>query len=466
MMPAQPPPPPPPEQAMGHSPPSEQLAQTPLPIYVEISPLAPANEIFLFYKSTGMKKYKRVPMYRYQNGFAYQISCNDVWEPKVSYYIEAHGDDDKVVGVIANPNQPVDVPIVAKRSAAPAALPGGVPPEACVVKECPPGLQGCEQPPNKAIGDSCSIDSDCQSGLECRGGDKCMLIGGGSTDVPKCDPITGVCDEGEPPEIEDPKEFKPTFVQLGIVAGFAYLQAGMVADRPPPDELVYVNDIGEFVRDPYAAADNNQLLVFPEPGVHDNRLTAWLPDADSEDSLSAEQGPLGGNCSADGVVTGPTHYDPAAGTGLLPSRYCVRVKNPGFVPNLALRAAIGHFITDNIGLSAILRFQLSAGKGTLANMLIGARGEYMLTERKSKGLMLSAYAGATFGQIQGKPSAQGDTAGSPFAKSGLMGAHVGANVRYRFAPNYGVYAAPEIDVQFPSFMLNFDLTLAGLEAAF
>jgi hypothetical protein len=220
------------------------------------------------------------------------------------------------------------------------------------------------------------------------------------------------------------------------------------------------------VRDPYAAADNNQLLVFPEPGVHDNRLTAWLPDADSEDSLSGEQGPLGGNCAADGVVTGPTHYDKAAGTGLLPSRYCVRVKNPGFVPNLALRAAVGHFITQDIGLSAIFRFQFSSGKGTLAGMLIGARGEYMLTEPKSKGLMLSAYAGATFGQIQGKPSAEGDTAGSPFAKSGLMGAHVGGNIRYRFAPNYGVYAAPEIDVQFPSFMLNFDLTLAGLEAAF
>jgi hypothetical protein len=90
--------------------------------------LAPAREIFLFYKGLGMQKYKRVPMYRYQNGFAYQISCNDLWEPKISYYIEAHGEDDQVVGVIANSNQPVEVPVVAKRSHAPAALPGGARP--------------------------------------------------------------------------------------------------------------------------------------------------------------------------------------------------------------------------------------------------------------------------------------------------------------------------------------------------
>ena len=50
--------------------------------------------------------------------------------------------------------------------------------------------------------------------------------------------------------------------------------------------------------------------------------------------------------------------------------------------------------------------------------------------------------------------------------SGLMGAHVGANVRYRINPNFGVFASPEIDIQFPSFMFNLDLTVAGVEAAF
>src|SRR6185436_10604843 len=38
-----PPPPPPPDQAIAHTPPPEQLPQTPLPIYAEISPLAQAH---------------------------------------------------------------------------------------------------------------------------------------------------------------------------------------------------------------------------------------------------------------------------------------------------------------------------------------------------------------------------------------------------------------------------------------
>jgi hypothetical protein len=466
MGPIQPPPPPPPEQALGHVSPPEQLAQTPLPLYVEISPLAPAREIFLFYRGLGMEKYKRVPMYQYQNGFVYQISCNDVWEPKVSYYIEAHGEDDQVVGVIASPAQPIEVPVVAKRTQAAPALPGGVPPDTCVVKECPPGMQGCEQPSNFAIGDSCSADAECQSGLECRGGDECMIIGSGTTEVPQCDPATGICEQPDEVEEEDPRDFKPTFLQAGLVVGMAYLQAGMVADRPPPENLVFVDDIGEFILDPYVATSMGRMLVFPEPGMHDNRLTAWLPDGDSQDSLSPTNGPLGGNCSGDGIVTGPMQYDPMTGTGLLPSRYCVRVKNPGFVPNFALRAAVGHFITPEIGLSAIMRFQFSSGNGALASVLLGARGEYMLTPIRSQGLMLSAFAGATLGQIQAKPPATGDTEGSPFAKSGLAGAHIGGNVRYRINPNFGVYASPEIDVQFPSFMLNIDLTLAGVEAAF
>jgi len=47
-----------------------------------------------------------------------------------------------------------------------------------------------------------------------------------------------------------------------------------------------------------------------------------------------------------------------------------------------------------------------------------------------------------------------------------MGLHVGANFRYRFSPNFGVYAAPELDVQLPTVLFNLDLTLAGIEAAF
>jgi hypothetical protein len=238
----------------------------------------------------------------------------------------------------------------------------------------------------------------------------------------------------------------------------AYVQAGMVADHGPPVNRIFLDQSGNFVQDPVMAATNGQMLFFAEPGTaNEAKLTSWVPDADSGDSV----GPLGGNCSADKKVTGPGQPG-----GLFPSRYCVRVKNPGFVPNLALRAAIGRFVTDRISVAAILRFQFSAGQGTLSHMLLGARGEYLLSDPKATGLLISGFAGFTFGEIQAQPSADGTTKGAPYVKSGLMGVHAGANFRYRFTPNFGVYGAPELDLQLPTVLFNLDLVFAGVEAAF
>jgi len=68
-------------------------------------------------------------------------------------------------------------------------------------------------------------------------------------------------------------------------------------------------------------------------------------------------------------------------------------------------------------------------------------------------------------QAQPKPDA-GSSTGAPFVKSGPLGLNLGATVRYRIMPNFGVYAAPELDIQLPAVLMNLDLTLAGVEAAF
>jgi hypothetical protein len=462
-------PPPPPDQALAHQVPQEQLAQTPLPLYVEVNPAARAKKIFLYYQGLGMEKWKRVPMYQYASGFAYQLSCNDVWEPKVSYYIEALDKDDHVVGVVASAAQPVMVPVVATRTKGETALPNAPPPKTCTSKECPPGLAGCTKGGKAGIGEDCDSTSGCQSGLECRS-DVCMLKDGGGTEVPDIDPMTGEVEEST---VDDPTKFARSFLQVGLTLGMAFVQPGMIADRPPPDENVFVDSAGAWVSDPFsyvptaldlAAADpmSTTLVRFPDPEL-DPALIAyypWVPDANSGDWI----GPLDGNCAADAIETGPTssNYDRVTGDGLLPSRYCVRVKSAGFVPNMAMRLAIGHFFTPRISAALLLRLQFSAGKGSMANMLVGARGEYMLTAPASKGLMISGFVGGTFGQIQAQP---GKGADSPFVTSGLMGGHVGANFRYRITPNFGFFAAPEIDVQLPTFLLNVDLTFLGVEGA-
>jgi hypothetical protein len=497
--------PPPPDEVIIHQSPPEQLSQTPLPLYVEVNPLARPKKVYLFYKALGMEKFKRVPMYRYQSGFAYQISCNDVWEPRVSYYVEVEGEDGQVVGMAASAAQPIEVPVVAQRSQGEAALPGAEPPRTCGASECPPGLKGCVKPGSGAIAEACDEDKDCQSGLECRD-DVCLIVGAGSEEIPESfyrmgEP--GYEDELAAEREADPSQFRRVFLQLGLAFGGSHVSSGMPADRPAPTDRVYVGDDGEFLpedafnpdADPRETAairayfpdggGDDSAEVVPDPAdptkfkinsppKQDDRLTAWEPDADSRDSY----GQLEGGCAADGQVTGPLSQDEAAEgfiqaidsngepRAIYPSKYCVRVTGAGFVPGVALRGGVGYFVTPEIGLAAIMRLQFSSGEGSLAGLLFGVRGEYMLTPPRGTGLMVSPFVGLTLGQIQAQPSAEGSTAGAPFVKSGMMGGHVGVNIRYRFSRSFGLYAAPEVDVQFPTVLLHVDLLSVGIEAAF
>jgi hypothetical protein len=144
----------------------------------------------------------------------------------------------------------------------------------------------------------------------------------------------------------------------------------------------------------------------------------------------------------------------------------VRVNKPGFAPQLAMRANFGYFVTREVSLAVITRFQFSAGEGTLAPLLLGLRAEYMFTKPKAHGLMVSGFLGGSFGQIQAQPSTPNATGAEPWIKSGLAGAHIGTNIRYRFTDSIGFFMAPEFDIQFPAFLWNIDLTVLGGEFAF
>ena len=463
---------PPPEQAIIHHSPVEQLVQTPLPLYAEVHALAGAKKIFVFYKGQGMEQWKRVPMYQYQSGFAYQISCNDVWEPKVSYYIEAQDEAGAVVGVAGSAAQPIEVPVVAKRTQAEPALPGAQSPSSCVASECPPGVKGCKKSGTAAIADACASDSDCQSGLACHEDENvCVIAGSGGTEVPDYDEETGELEDFDEPDSGEPKRW---FVQLGFATGFSYLWRGMEADRPAPRNRVFYaeNNPMQLLADPvmHIRSGSTVPIYFAEANKGmDALLTAWVPDADSSDSL----GELGGECAADGTATGPDAFRAAQAANaagdnadaLFPSRYCVRMKSEGFVPQVALRANVGYFITERFAASGLFRFQFSSGEGTLAGILLGARGEYLFSEPRSKGLLLSGFGGLTFGQIQAQPPADGGGDAAPYVVTGPLGVHVGGTVRYRFMPSFGLFASPEIDLQMIAWMVHIDATL-GVEAAF
>lgn len=378
-----------------HSAPTQQRSQTPLPLYVE-APLADVEKVHLYYKGLGMDAFKRVDMVPYGAGYAYQLSCQDVWEPRVVYYISVIGEDGRVLASAGTAQAPIEVAV--SSSANSAQLPDAAPPGVCG-EECPPGMGGCTTRGMAAIGEPCEGSNDCQSGLICSD-DACALAGAGAEE-----------DEEDGPASTD---FARFFLQLGGALGLSHAQAGMTADSAPG-----------------ALANPRDVYTGHSP---------WVA-APSE-------------CPAAGPDDGS------------PDAYCVSVPAPGFVPGMAIRAALGYFVAPWLSLAAILRYQPDHGVGQLPGMLIGGRAEIMLTTPKATGFSMSLFAGGTMGTIHAKPPTKDPQwdATAPYIISGLGGAHLGSNLRYRFARNVGIFVAPELDVQFPLFMLHIDMA-AGLELA-
>ena len=340
--------------------------------------------------------------------------------------------------------------------------------------------------------------ADAGQGLELAPGAAALPATGAGPRVARLEPEAPI-EEPAAPE----GDFHRLYVSLSVALGMAFIDAGMKADRDPPTNLVFqtpiygpMGDVLEYqrVEDPIATYRHNRAIdaQLAEEGlssedrarlralkeelvlarVDDELGTPWVPDADSEDSWSRPsetgdgRGIHGGPCSADGTPTGP--YDDLAdnqGNGLFPSKYCVRVKPAGLGTTTALRLAMGYFVTESIGLGLVGRLQLSAGRGTLANLLFGPRMEVMLTDHRTEGFMAGVFFGGTVGQIQVQPHELPAGVDAPWIVSGPFGFHAGASLRFRFGPHVGLVLAPELDIQFPDLLANIDAPV-GVEIAF
>lgn len=327
----------------------------------------------------------------------------------------------------------------------------------------------------------------------------------------ECPPGVVCGDEGG--DDSGPKDFARFFFNLQLVGAFTYVSSGLEADSPAPianvltgsfvdvngDGIVELENgidasTGMPIEDDVIAGDGltdadpdgdgvPNTFDFDGNGTQDNRYyfnpaSAWVPDKDSFDDYEDQAGgvprartPLPGTCEADGIATGPLDVESTDGSGgnfldYVPSKYCVRVEQPGVVNNLALRLNPGYFITDGFALSLPIRIQFNSGEGSMSNMLIGLRGEVLFSEMEEPtGFPISFFFGATYGQIQAQPPPKDASIAAPFVTSGPIGAHIGMNVRWRIHRNFGLIVAPEFDVQFPGLLFNFDLA-GGLEAAF
>lgn len=392
------------EGNLAHTPVPEQLSQTAVPVYVAKSGVE-AETLKIFYRSLGMSKPKSAEMRETDDGFSYLIPCTDVFEPSVEYFIIAEDDDGDQVGNAGTPQHPVVVPVVTSRSAPAPALPGQAPPQQCgAVEECPPGMPGCSTG-TAQLGDTCRSSSECSSGLRC------------------VDDFCSMSDGDDDEEGSRDKSGQPRwFVDVGAGVGASYVGEGKTADRAP----------------------SVQLVTDAQGWLDENRADAYLYENGYDCETNNEIPLVASNCK-------------------------VAVKQPGFVAVPIITFAAGYYVTPKIGLALTGRFQLHRGEGPLAGMAVGARFEYQMTKPGAKGFHSGFLAGASLGTIQARPGTESTRKG-PYATSAQRGGvgalvHIGFRFGYRFSRYFGLQAAPQVSLGFPSFLPSLDLT-GGIEAAF
>lgn len=433
---------------LAHTPITEQLRATPVPVYVEV-PGRPAH-VYLYYRGHGMRDFERAEMDRVGRGYGYEIPCGDVFEPEVAYYIAVFDASGSPISFAGSQSSPISVPIVATRSTSAPALPGRAPPTQCtsMEEECPPDLPGCHTTAStgtRGLGDSCRVDGDCTSGFceddlcaigERQGGD-----GGGGG---------GSEDNGAP----------RFFTRISVGTGLSYVQTGMPTDRNICNQEASTGAPGDC-----GAVDNPQ----PVPPDQYARITTVDHAGDGDHSGSSTYG-----YDDTGIRGNP---DNGLGIGLNPGeaqtcpftdRHCFYVESPGFVANLSLRLDIGYYIVPRwFAVAAMFRFQPISGMGTLPFMQIGLRVETELTEPTPVGFHVHLHVGfVAYGQIQVFLPRRSDvSAYAPWGASGYQGIDFGSTIGYRFMPNFGIHLQPTFIFNFPSFLFTLDL-MAGFEVGF
>lgn len=181
---------------LNHTPPAEQIVNTPVPIYIEIPEEVGAVKATLRYKPFGGNKWKTLEMPKIGNGFGAEIPCEDVTTTgDIKYFIIAKDDAGDPVGTAGSMKEPYKVPIKNEIEDEPKPLPGKKAPEECSVKEnCPPGLPGCPGGTagggargDKGWGSTCEATPECKEGLVCLNGtcEEDASGGGGGSDKPK-----------------------------------------------------------------------------------------------------------------------------------------------------------------------------------------------------------------------------------------------------------------------------------------
>lgn len=387
-----------------HTPASEQLQQTALPVFIEV-PNNPAH-VYLYYRATGMREFRRVEMERVGRGYGVEVPCNEVFAGTVAYYIVAFARDGNPLGFAGSQSAPIEVNIVTSRTTSAPALPGRAPPEQCREEECPPGMpcanaSGGGSSGRRGMGESCSSDSECNSG-NCED-DLCASgSGGGSGDEP-----------GESTTSSAPA----FFARVSGTAGLSFIgtNSAIGVDRTP-------------------------CLISGDEACEPD---ANYPALDAADPTTWQQ-------------YGYELCDPADPG----SPACFYVKNGGVVANGGIRIDVGYYLVDFLAITAGARIQPSSGQGALSLAVINLGVEFQLTPPVEQGFHVHAHLRFNVGQIQVFLSRGPNSEFAPWGTTGLFGFDVGVTAGFRFMRNFGLFLQPTAVLLFSN-RVAFTLDISG-----
>jgi len=382
-----------------HTPAPEQLANTPLPVYVEPSATFSVEHVYVYYKGNGMRSFERREMSRAANGYGAEIPCAAMIAPSMEYYVTAVDANTQVVATVGSETSPVQVSIVARRSHPAPSLPGRTPPETCAAdtEECPPGMTGpqCRTRPaargNRGLGDPCASNDECGEGLHCDAG-ACGVGEAAST---------------EPTEPTDPRAPRASRFSFDLGAGIG---AAFLTGRPSyAEQRLLVNSSGQVVR-----RDCGDVVCYQT-------------------------------------------IDP----GFAPTFFLAANVRYNFTPRIGA-AVVARFQFDAAPWTIAATAGGSARSNPFANLLLMGRLYYAFTPHgfATSGFVASAFGGGGVGQIEPKPALPStETREGAHVLSGYGNVHAGARVEY--AVRNGFHAGAEVALQFmfPTFLFNIDTTV-------
>jgi hypothetical protein len=160
----------PPAGDFTHTPPTEQVVRTPLPIYVEYGGSEAVTKVVLKYKAFGMTDFKSLELKKLGDGYGASIPCIDVIEGSIQYYIQGFTANNDPVATSGDKRNPYTVSVGKTISGDAPHFPGQEAPIQCPDSgDCPPNFPGCKKPSGdadslKGEGISCVEDGECKSG--------------------------------------------------------------------------------------------------------------------------------------------------------------------------------------------------------------------------------------------------------------------------------------------------------------